>query len=77
MPRTFHAFSLIRSIFTNIFLKELPKEAHLCILTTQAIFTIILYVFFFIGFLKAKWLPKVTWEEEEEEKEEKEEENKS
>ncbi len=67
----FHAFSLIRSIFTNIFLKELPKEAYINLAVAQAIFTIIFYIFLFIGFLKAKRVPKVTWEEEEQEEENK------
>lgn len=67
----FHAFSLIQSLYTNIFLKELSKEAYINLAVAQAIFTIILYVFFFIGFLKAKRVPKVTWEEEEKEEENK------
>ena len=67
----FHAFSLIQSLYTNIFLKELSKEAYINLAVAHAIFTIIFYIFFFIGFLKAKRVPKVTWEEEEKEEENK------
>lgn len=67
----FHAFSLIQSLYTNIFLKELSKEAYINLAVAHAIFTIILYVFLFIGFLKAKRVPKVIWEGEEKEDENK------
>ena len=67
----FHAFSLIQSLYTNLFLKGLPKELYINMVVAQSIFVIILYVFFFIGFLKAKRVPKVTWEEEEKEEENK------
>jgi len=67
----FHAFSLIQSLYTNIFLKELSKELYINMVDAQSIFVIILYIFLFIGFLKAKRVQKVTWEEEEKEEENK------
>ncbi len=48
--------SLIRSMFTNLLLKEASKETYFSILTAHAVFSIILYIFIAIGFIKIKRL---------------------
>lgn len=64
----FHSFSLIQSIYTNVLLKELSKEAYINMVIIASIFIIILYIFLSIGFFKAKRLPEITWVNEEEKK---------
>ena len=44
---SFYGFTLIRAMFTNILLKELSKESYTNILTMQAIFSIMLYDYWF------------------------------